>query len=362
MSTAFRPVVKRTYGRSAVTTRAIPSSPRSEYSSDPLEALLSPPKKRKRDASQTNAITQPPAKKPKTQTNPSSTRYNPNSNVATKKIPKLKQLHLTLAQTSVRQCNSCGLSYTHGAPEDEDLHRKYCVRVSKGSEWGREESRAEGKEAEVIEKDIPLKNNKMRGRVVAFRADASGKLGSKLSIILQTVNFTLSAPDLTPDVLSQSKAYLFLVPTPGAHPLREKIVGCLIAQRIETAMEVVDPERLCSLTNEQSSAKNTPFSRSGINLDSLVCVQDSTDGSQSGGLFCLPNPVPTPLGIPRIFTASSYRHQGIAQHLLNAATRTSIHGCVLDPSKGQVAFSQPTGAGRGLMEKWGGGMVRIYQE
>ena len=60
----------------------------------------------------------------------------------------------------------------------------YCLRVSKGSEWGREEVRAEGKEVEVIEKDIPLKKGKERGRIVSFRADITGKLGSKVSIVV----------------------------------------------------------------------------------------------------------------------------------------------------------------------------------
>ncbi len=145
--------------------------------------------------------------------------------------------------------------------------------------------------------------------------------------------------------------------------MREKIVGCLIAQRIETAMEVVDPKSLLSSLNQRSSEQNLS-SRLSVDLESLVRVQDPTEISQQGegGLYCFPMLLPTPLGIPRIFISPSHRHQGIAQHLLNAVVRTFIHGCVLDPSKGQVAFSQPTGAGRGLMEKWGGGRVRIYQE
>ena len=144
--------------------------------------------------------------------------------------------------------------------------------------------------------------------------------------------------------------------------MREKIAGCLIAQRIETAMEVVNPKSLLSSPNQPSSERS-PSSQHSVDLESLVRVQDPTDTSEGeGGLYCLPVLLPTPLGIPRIFTSSSYRHQGIAQHLLNAVVRTFIHGCVLDASKGQVAFSQPTGAGRGLMEKWGKGKVRIYQE
>ena len=48
--------------------------------------------------------------------------------------------------------------------------------------------------------------------------------------------------------------------------------------------------------------------------------------------------------------------------LLDAAARTFIHGCQLDSSSGEIAFSQPTSIGRKVMEKWGRGGVRIYRE
>jgi N-acetyltransferase len=80
------------------------------------------------------------------------------------------------------------------------------------------------------------------------------------------------------------------------------------------------------------------------------------------GLFCHPTPLPTPLGILRIFVSSSHRRQGIASKLLSAAAETFIHGCPLDPLKGHVAFTQPTGDGSAVMHQWGGGGVRIYEE
>ncbi|KAG5220073.1 N-acetyltransferase ECO [Salix suchowensis] len=82
----------------------------------------------------------------------------------------------------------------------------------------------------------------------------------------------------------------------------------------------------------------------------------------TSGLFCDPAPLPTPLGIPRIFVPSTHRRQGIASKLLSAAASTFIHGCPLDPSKGDVAFTQPTGDGNAVMRSWGGNGVRIYEE
>jgi N-acetyltransferase len=66
------------------------------------------------------------------------------------------------------------------------------------------------------------------------------------------------------------------------------------------------------------------------------------------------------MGISRLFVSSSHRRMGIAQSLLDAAAATFIHGCPLDPKKGQVAFSQPTGMGQAVMEHWG--CTKVYEE
>lgn len=79
-------------------------------------------------------------------------------------------------------------------------------------------------------------------------------------------------------------------------------------------------------------------------------------------LFCDPAQLPTPMGIPRLFVSSAHRRLGIAQALLNAAAETFIHGCPLDPLKGQIAFSQPTGMGQAVMKKWGKGNIRVFEE
>lgn len=117
-----------------------------------------------------------------------------------------------------------------------------------------------------------------------------------------------------------------------------------------------------SSTAAQSSEPDT--SPSPTMFDKVIIhFSDTSDTSSSdAGLFCHPKPLPTPLGIPRLFVVSTYRHRGIALALLNCAARTFIHGCPLDPKKGQVAFSQPSRAGRAVMERWGGGAVRIYEE
>lgn len=98
------------------------------------------------------------------------------------KQKQLTQLHFALETSVLRTCATCALTYTRGAPDDESLHRAHCARVQKGMEWGKEEER-EAKNGKVsveeVRSDVKLRNG-AKGRVVCFRADVGGKIGSKV--------------------------------------------------------------------------------------------------------------------------------------------------------------------------------------
>jgi len=141
-----------------------------------------------------------------------------------------------------------------------------------------------------------------------------------------------------------SKVYLFLIPHATSKG-REKIIGCVIAQRITFAMKIATQEEV---------ANSGPDSRKSIST--LVTIDVDS------GLFGHPEPLPTYMGIPRLFVPAAHRRKGIASSLLSAAAESFIHGCILDPTIGQVAFTQPTRAGDAVMRRWGRGGVRIYEE
>lgn len=61
---------------------------------------------------------------------------------------------------------------------------------------------------------------------------------------MSMVNLALSSPPLTQDALAASKVYLFLLAPPKATS-KERIVGCVVAQRISTAFEVVKEKPAC---------------------------------------------------------------------------------------------------------------------
>ncbi|CAE6409764.1 unnamed protein product [Rhizoctonia solani] len=278
--------------------------------------------------------------------------------------PSLTQLHFLPSKSILVTCKSCDLSYTRGAQEDEELHRTHCLRVARGMEWSREERSlekplgTENADVELIEERCILPNGVI-GRILRIRCDiAKGKLGQKVITLLSTINKVLSAPSLPDSSLKLSKAYVMVIPTKASklHCSRpgndtsakrsstECIVGCVIATHIREAMRIVHIDEL--------QASNTP-------KPDLVCVDI---GSSGGNVYCDPNLIPTTLGIPRLFVVPSHRRQGIARTLLDAAARTAIWGCPLDPSSGQIAFSQPTASGHAVMKDWGGHTIRIYEE
>ncbi|GAB1522984.1 hypothetical protein RhiTH_006113 [Rhizoctonia solani] len=274
-------------------------------------------------------------------------------------IPALAQLHF-LSKDTLVTCKLCNLSYTRGAPEDESLHRSHCLRVIKGMEWSREERTLEKplgsgtSHVEIVEERCALPNGDV-GRIVRIRCDVTkGKLGQKVTMLLSTINKALSAPSLPGSGLSSSKAYLMIIPakpklgaknkTLAKRPNTERIVGCVVTTHITSAMRVIDSSELES---------------SDVSKSNLVCV-DIDDSS--GNVYCDPTPIPATLGIPRLFVVPSHRRQGIAQALLNAAAKTAVWGCPLDPTGGQIAFSQPTASGRAIMKAWGGDSIHIYDE
>lgn len=179
----------------------------------------------------------------------------------------------------------------------------------------------------------------------------------QLSALLETIRLTLSSPPLSPSTLRDCKLYLFLLPSPSS-VAREKIVGCVIAQHISTAMAISPPSNTTPLSSSSSTVPETTSNDATVPppTATLVAIDTST------GLFCHPSPLPTPMGIPRLFVPSAHRRLGIATSLLDAAVATFVHGCKLDPREGEVAFTQPTNSGQAVMQSWGKGGVRIYQE
>lgn len=137
-------------------------------------------------------------------------------------------------------------------------------------------------------------------------------------------------------------------------------------------MAIASPEDVSTASRQHTNAIPSPLSSPGDAKNEPPSDDKSKAGTDihpalipvdaSSNLYVHPTPLPTPMGIPRLFVSSSHRRLGIASRLLSVAAESFILGCPLDPAKGEVAFTQPTGAGKAVLEKWGKGGVRIYEE
>ncbi|ODO06180.1 hypothetical protein L198_01412 [Cryptococcus wingfieldii CBS 7118] len=268
----------------------------------------------------------------------------------TRKPVQMRLTHLPLLHT----CPQCGMSFMRGG-EDEAVHRVHHTRVLRGIVWEGVKVKGKGREEgwRVVADDVEFGEGKGKGRGRVVVVDGSVG-GPKINEILSTVDLVLSAPALPPPILAQCKIFLFLTSSPPPPPSestakrqkldptlrqankdgRERVISVVVAQGIKWAMRVL---------------------KDGEGVDKKV-VETGGFGSVS----CEPTHLPTPLGIHRLYTIPSYRSHHLSTHLLNAACAHTVYGCELDPKKGQVAFSQPTESGRKMMERWGGGEVRVF--
>jgi N-acetyltransferase len=160
------PQVKKTYASRP--RPALPSSPPSLLSSPPVAS-----NKRKRPLVDHFSVINTSAPPPKKRAKSTHKSEKP-------KQTNFTQLHFCLDTSILRTCPLCDLSYTKGAPDDESLHRTHCARVQRGMEWGREEEKDKDK-AEVTEVAVGVRlKDAKRGRILSVRADATGKIGSKV--------------------------------------------------------------------------------------------------------------------------------------------------------------------------------------
>ncbi|GAA6005061.1 hypothetical protein JCM10207_008498 [Rhodosporidiobolus poonsookiae] len=247
------------------------------------------------------------------------------------KPAKLEQLYLDPYETaghSTLSCTVCSLSYTRN-PEDMAFHAKHHKKVVSGCDWTAND---DGRGVTVLD-DAAEWAGKEGGRVLMVDypvADAATK--RKLKDVLETIDTELSSTSLTAAQLAQSKIFLFVTP-------QRKVVAAAVVQRLKVAYEVVTTKK-----EEEQEEDVKP-------VEGLLRF-----GEDQGAIFCSPTPLPTLLGVQRIWTSTSSRRSGLASLLLDHVARKYIYGSAIPPSRRATdfAFSQPTGKGQKLARAWTG--------
>ncbi|GAA6009047.1 uncharacterized protein JCM10292_002464 [Rhodotorula paludigena] len=252
------------------------------------------------------------------------------SSASTSKPVKLEQLYLDPFHTAghaTLSCATCSLSYAR-TPEDLAYHDRHHKKVVGGCDWTTSD---ELKGVTVLEDAVEWSKGKRGAKVLMVdypMADAN--LRRRLKDVLETIDTELSSTSLTPEQLALSKLFLFVTP-------QRKVVACAVIQRIAAAYEVVQKD---SAQDEAPENKN----------DLLRFGEDD------GAIFCSPAPLPTLLGVQRIWTSTSSRRHGLASLLLNHVADKFVYGSPIpaERRRTEFAFSQPTGMGQKLAKAWTG--------
>ncbi|TNY19738.1 ESCO1/2 acetyl-transferase-domain-containing protein [Rhodotorula diobovata] len=264
----------------------------------------------------------------------SSSSSSSSSRASHKHPPKLEQLYLDpfrSAGHATLSCATCALSYAR-TPEDLAFHARHHKKVVGGCDW------VAGDEARgvTVLDDAADWGDKAGGKVLMVDYPSTdATLRRKLKDVLETIDTELSSTALTPEQLALSKVFLFVTP-------QRKVIAAAVVQRISTAFQIV--------VEEGKPGKQVKEVEAKASKDLLRFGEDE------GAIFCSPTPLPTLLGIQRIWTSTSSRRHGLASLLLDFAAGRYVYGSPIPRERraADFAFSQPTGKGQKLARAWTG--------
>ncbi|GAA5869957.1 hypothetical protein JCM3774_000536 [Rhodotorula dairenensis] len=265
----------------------------------------------------------------------------PKSSATPAKPLKLEQLYLDPfkdAGHATLSCSTCALSYAR-TPADVAFHDRHHKKVVNGCDWIASDD-AKG----VTVLDASAEWGKQRGGKVLM-VDyplVENNLRRKLKDVLETVDTELSSTSLTAAQLDKSKVFLFVTS-------QRKVIACAVVQRIDSAYQAVSAPPAI----EDDSGETLPAKADLVRFGE----------EDQGAIFCLPDRLPTLLGVQRIWTSKASRRFGLASRLLDFMAAKYVYGSPipLERRKEDVAFSQPTGKGQKLARAWtGSDAIRVF--
>ncbi|KAM2976681.1 hypothetical protein FF2_013723 [Malus domestica] len=257
------------------------------------------------------------------------------------------QFYLDFGQSdfNLHTCSTCGVKYTAGDEGDEKAHKAFHKDYTNGipfKGWCNERvvhlpSVEGGRIVLVLDSDPPAQRNKVGEVVKRMETElGNGWILHKLC-----------------------KVYLYI--------LSQRVAGCLVAEPIKEAHKVpscaVDGRSDGTTTHE---AKLSTLQFGDIRFQREVrkkahFAPEALNENLNGALFCEREAVPAVCGVRAIWVTPSNRRKHIATQLLDTLRKSFCMGFVLERS--QLAFSQPTSAGKALASNYigGGGYFLVYK-
>ncbi|XP_014495516.1 protein CHROMOSOME TRANSMISSION FIDELITY 7 [Vigna radiata var. radiata] len=276
------------------------------------------------------------------------TRRRPNPNAGTS-VPKpvtlvknkkrsYAQFHLDFGQSDflLRVCSTCGVKFTPGDPQDEKSHNEFHKSYTQGIQfrgWTKEN---------VI--SLPSLDP---GRVILFSETDPFSHRKKIEEVVRMMEIEIGSGWILHE---RCKVYLFVS--------LNRVAGCLVAEPIEKAFKVVSSSGAVPVHSAKKRGDTTrstilQFGNAIFQREvqrKVVNVSDSE--KMEGAILCDSEPTAAACGVRAIWITPSNRRKGIATQLLEAARKSFCPG--LELGRSQLAFSQPTSAGKALATSYTG--------
>lgn len=295
--------------------------------------------------------------------------------LATKPAKKMEQLFLDPFDTmghATLSCAVCAMSYAR-TPEDMELHTKHHKKVVGGCDW----VLGDAKGVTVLDEGVDWNENQ-GGKIVMVDAGAGGLVGKRVRLFARSRGSQVADPLCARRSRTSSPQSTPSSPQPSSPPPNWSNASSSSSSPL-SARSSPAPSSSASSAPTASSAprpsprpnprptSSRPTSSALESKKALSFARTSSHCSRVAALttFRSPDPLPTLLGVHRIWTSSSHRNAGLATLLLDAAAQRFIYGCPIPKQRRalDVAFSQPTGAGMALARSWTGtDAFRVFVE
>ncbi|GMH04546.1 hypothetical protein Nepgr_006386 [Nepenthes gracilis] len=259
------------------------------------------------------------------------------------------QFHLDLGQSDflLHTCSTCGAMYAKGDDGDEKFHNTLHKNYTNGIQF-------KGWRCERVI-HMPLVEG---GRIILVLNTDPPVQMKKVHEVVKMMEIELGDGWIFHEL---HKVYLYIY--------LQRIAACVVAEPISKAYRVLSDsvKKSCYGTRKKAVLKSTKIQFGGVCFQREVVRRVPLDSSSQaphvnlcGAIICEEESVPAVCGIRAIWVSPSNRRKGIASHLLDAVRISFCKDSILEPS--QLAFSQPTSAGRALASRYTGtGSFLVYK-
>ncbi|KAF5823416.1 putative N-acetyltransferase ESCO, zinc-finger, N-acetyltransferase ESCO, acetyl-transferase [Helianthus annuus] len=247
---------------------------------------------------------------------------------------KYAQFHLDLGQSDFmfRNCKICGMKFVPGDEDDERLHKEFHKSYTHGigfKGWRNER---------VIDT-----HSSQNGRVILVQNDDPPAHIKKVEEVIKMMEMELGDGWI---FHKDCKVYLYI----SSH----RVAGCLVAEPIKKAYRLIsnlDEKDDISMTKKEGKLTSTTLRFGSISFQREIARKNpstknerESENALLGAIICEKDAVPAVCGIRAIWVTPSNRRKHVATHLLEATRKSFCSGLILE--NGQLAFSQPTNAGK----------------